>query len=130
MTPATSRKNPCLDVCSARSPPEATAFPDSDPMEDVTSQVCQGDSWMYSPEMTCEDVKESFARTLRNLKRWTRLYMLVRMAMDGQMKTDLVKHNKGANDRAKERSRGQILSLLGESCVTESQFDEDEAERL
>ena len=40
------------------------------------------------------------------------------------MKTDLVKHNKGANDRAKERSRGQILSQLGENCVTESQFDE------
>ena len=117
MSQATTRTTPapCLDVCSAREQPETSAFPDSDPMVDVISQ---DDSWLYSPEMTCEDVNKSFSKLTRNLHRWKRMIMLVNLALKAQTKIDVVRNNKPVNDRKKGKERGQISSQLGERFVT------------
>ena len=111
---------PCLGVCSAREQPETLAFPDSDPMEDVVSQV---DSWLYSSEMTCEDVNQSIKKLTKNQHRWKRVITLAIMALKAQAKIEVVKSNKSVNAHKREKERGQILSQLGEEYVTESQFD-------
>lgn len=97
-------------------------FPDNDPMEGIS--LFQDNEWLYSPEMTLHDVKEAVEKSERNVKRWKRLMIVIRIAMEGQTKIDLVRLNQSINDRAKERNRGKILSQLGEDYVTESQFEE------
>ena len=93
-TPETTRPvlAPCLSDCPGRKQPGAPnlviyAFPDSEPMEDVTSQE---DSWLERPEMTCEDVTLSQMKMSKALKAWTRMVTLAMMALDAQANIQVV----------------------------------------